>query len=83
MELFNGIGLSMTELALRTGVCERRVRYLHAGFKELKGVKTEVLMTYAEQVTLELLAAMAEAGANHRPPPKKRKPRSITEASWG
>lgn len=82
MELFNGIGLSMTEVALRSGVCERRVRYLHAGYKELKGVKTAVLMTYPEQVTLELLAAIAEAGANHRPAPKKRKARSMTGPSW-
>lgn len=63
LSLFDRIGMSRANLARHTGICERRVRYLHAGFKEIGGVRTAVLMTYPEQVTLELLAELAEASA--------------------
>lgn len=54
--LYEAIGVSRAELARRTGICERRVRYLHAGYKEIKGARTPVVMSYPEQALLELMA---------------------------
>ena len=50
------------ELARRLGICERRVRYLHTGYKEIKGVRTPVVMTFLEQYVMGEIAYIRQAG---------------------
>lgn len=51
-------------IAKRTGISERKLRYLLDGYRVMAGGKRiDVLMRYPEQVVLELLARTVEAAA--------------------
>lgn len=59
LELFDAIGMSRAEISRRTGICERRVRYLHAGYRDVGGKRLPVVMSFAEQFLLAALAYKA------------------------
>ena len=60
-KLVDRIGQTPAWIALRLGVTEKRMRYILAGSRTIKGDTTEILMSYAEQFCLECLAAEAKA----------------------
>ena len=57
-KLVDRIGQTPAWIALRLGVTEKRMRYILAGSRTIKGDTTEILMSYAEQFCLECLAAV-------------------------
>ena len=60
-KLVDRIGQTPAWIALRLGVTEKRMRYILAGSRTIKGDTTEILMSYSEQFCLECLAAEAKA----------------------
>ena len=60
-KLVDRIGQTPAWIALRLGVTEKRMRYILAGSRTIKGDTPEILMSYAEQFCLECLAAEAKA----------------------
>lgn len=60
-KLVDRIGQTPAWIAQRIGVTEKRMRYILAGSRTVKGDTTEIIMTYAEQFCLECLAAEAKA----------------------
>lgn len=60
-KLVTRIGQTPAWIAKRIGVTDKRIRYILDGSRTVKGVTTEIQMTYPEQFALECLAA--EAGA--------------------
>ena len=60
-KLVDRIGQTPAWIALRLGITEKRMRYILAGSRTIKGDTTEILMSYAEQFCLECLAAEAKA----------------------
>lgn len=60
-KLVDRIGQTPAWIAQRIGVTEKRMRYILAGVRTIKGDSTEILMSYAEQFCLECLAAEAKA----------------------
>lgn len=62
MDLYGRIGMTQRELAERTGICERRIRYLVAGKRDTPTKAYPARMTYVEQFGLECLAVAIELG---------------------
>ncbi|WP_299836023.1 hypothetical protein [Pseudomonas sp.] len=60
-KLVTRIGQTPAWIAKRIGVTDRRIRYILDGSRTVKGVTTEIEMTYPEQFALECLAAEAIA----------------------
>ena len=60
-KLVDRIGQTPAWIAQRIGVTEKRMRYILAGSRTIKGDTTEIIMSYAEQFCLECLAAEAKA----------------------
>ena len=60
-KLVDRIGQTPAWIASRIGVTEKRMRYILAGSRTIKGDTTEIIMSYAEQFCLECLAAEAKA----------------------
>ncbi|MDB5984224.1 MAG: hypothetical protein JWQ69_5239 [Pseudomonas sp.] len=60
-KLVTRIGQTPAWIAKRIGVTDKRIRYILDGSRTVKGVTTEILMTYPEQFALECLAAEASA----------------------
>ncbi|WP_300727714.1 hypothetical protein [Pseudomonas sp.] len=60
-KLVDRIGQTPGWIAQRIGATEKRMRYILAGSRTIKGDTTEIFMTYAEQFCLECLAVEAKA----------------------
>lgn len=60
-KLVTRIGQTPAWIAKRIGVTDKRIRYILEGSRTVKGVTTEIQMTYPEQFALECLAAEANA----------------------
>lgn len=60
-KLVSRIGQTPAWIAKRIGVTDKRIRYILDGSRTVKGVTTEIQMTYPEQFALECLAAEALA----------------------
>lgn len=58
--LMERIGMPQVWVADRTGISRRRIQYLLVGSKTLDGMTQPVLLTFPEQVILQLLAEAAE-----------------------
>jgi hypothetical protein len=58
-KLVTRIGQTPAWIAKRIGVTDKRIRYILDGSRTVKGVTTEIQMTYPEQFALECLAAEA------------------------
>lgn len=59
-ELLRRIGKPLRWIAGRTGISERRLHYILAGYRDAPSGKVPVQIKYPEQYTLEMLAQAVE-----------------------
>lgn len=61
-QLIEAVGKSVPWIARRTGISERKLRYIMAGSRvDQRAGKVDVTLRYTEQFTLEFLAAAVQA----------------------